>query len=148
MVSNETNIADNIDMQEMLHLIEETFQEKFKTNWDRKFEEEKLIKKLATKYPTRSFSDICSDKLMLMYVKSQEELVMCNTYCEMCRETHNKMMKQLMTAKATEHLQRSKEWMLMITRDRKELQTEIQYNEKVINLLETVKNAKPDYTHD
>ena len=79
MVSNETNIAENIDLQEMIHLIEGTFQEKFKTNWDRKFEEEKL-RKLETNTTRSSISDLCSDKLMLMYEKCQEEKVTCRTY--------------------------------------------------------------------
>ena len=48
---DETNIGDNMDMQEMLRMIEETFQEKFKNNWDRQFEEEKLRKVSANLIP-------------------------------------------------------------------------------------------------
>ena len=38
--------GDKIDLQEMLHMIEVTFQKKFKTKWEQKIEEQKL------KHPT------------------------------------------------------------------------------------------------
>ena len=91
MVSNETNITDNMDMQEMLRMIERTFQEKLKNNWDKKYEEEKILRILATKYPTRSFSDFRSGKDMLMYMKCQEEKEKCITYQEMMIEEKKKL---------------------------------------------------------
>ena len=83
---DETNIDDNTDIKEMLKVIEQTFQEMFKNKWDKNLEEEKILRKLATKYPTRSVSDICSDKVILMYIKSKEENVKSRTYHEMMKE--------------------------------------------------------------
>ena len=64
-------------------MIEQTFQEMFKNKWDKNLEEEKIPRKLATKYPTQSVSDICPDKVMLMYIKAHEESEKCKTYLEM-----------------------------------------------------------------
>ena len=87
---HENNITDNIDIQEIIERIETDFQEKFKEKWDKNLEEEKILRKLASKHPTRSFSYLrsVSGKEILMYIKGKEESVKSGIYLEMLTEVN------------------------------------------------------------
>ena len=82
--------AEVNDLQERKKMLEDCFQLKFRNKWDKNSEKEKILGKIAAKYPTRSVSNIISDKVMLMYIKCKEEQVKSRTYQEMMDEEMKK----------------------------------------------------------
>ena len=77
MVSNETNMDNNNDLQDMEKMMEDSFQLSFKKNWETCIKEQKL------KHPTWSVSS--TETSMVLYVKGMEEHTKCLTYVEMCQ---------------------------------------------------------------
>ena len=77
VVVDGTNMDDKNDLQEMQNMIDDTFQPRFKTEWEKVIEKQKL--KLLT-------VSVIDDNLRHSYIKCQEELTKCFTYKIMLTE--------------------------------------------------------------
>ena len=80
VVVDGTNMDNNNDLQDMEKMMEELFQLKFKTNWERCIEKQKL------EHPTLSFSYSSTEKSTVMFLKCQDEQLKLRTYQEMLKQ--------------------------------------------------------------